>query len=266
MTIFGAVVLPHAQSSSKGAGKGVNPHPSSTTNSVSLNVELFLSIVPNNIITMTAAKIVTVLGLLASLVTADIVFENEAIVASDVFDLKYAIKSDVVETSRNATKYYCVFRSLWTEQDHPNDYPDLARYSTPVIFSHTKQYTPFLKNRDANYGVEILAEVCTYSTSIYLAQLSNFKRCFTHLFLFDTFLIITARFYDQVPGANSTSWRVRERLPRRTGILPQPTVSKQKLQMAACRHRFQYISISQWSCWIRSESRLVYRVLPDEYR
>jgi hypothetical protein len=116
---------------------------------------------------MTAAKIVTFLGLLASLATADIVFENEPIVASDVFDLKFALKSEIDENIRNATKYYCIFRSLWTEEDHPNHYPDLARYSTPVIFSHTKQYTPFLMNRDANYGVEILAEVCT---SIYLSS------------------------------------------------------------------------------------------------
>jgi len=96
---------------------------------------------------------------LITLARADIVYENEPIVASEVFDLKFAYNSKVGTGLRNNTKYYCVYRSLWNKQNHPVDYPEKPRISPQVIFSHTKQYTPFLKNREANRGVEVLVEV-----------------------------------------------------------------------------------------------------------
>ena len=99
--------------------------------------------------------------LAAITVTADIVMENELIISNEVFDLNYAMDSQVEAVrQRNETQMYCIFRSKWTVEDHPEHFPKLARFSTPVLFSHTKQYTPFLKNREANYGVEVLAEVC----------------------------------------------------------------------------------------------------------
>jgi hypothetical protein len=61
----------------------------------------------------------------------------------------------------NRTKYYCVFRNLWDEAHHPKSYPALARWSDPVIYSSTKQYMPWLRNRQTSYGIEKLAEVCT---------------------------------------------------------------------------------------------------------
>lgn len=98
--------------------------------------------------------------LLLATVSADIVMENELIISNEVFDLKYALDSDVeASRQRNETQLYCIFRSKWTKEDHPAHFPKLARFSTPVLFSHTKQYTPFLKNREANYGVKIIAEV-----------------------------------------------------------------------------------------------------------
>ncbi|GAX25699.1 hypothetical protein FisN_14Lh007 [Fistulifera solaris] len=92
-------------------------------------------------------------------IQADIVMENELIISNEVFDLNYAMDSEVEAVrQRNETQFYCIFRSKWTVEDHPEHFPKLARFSTPVLFSHTKQYTPFLKNREANYGIEIIAE------------------------------------------------------------------------------------------------------------
>lgn len=126
----------------------------------------------------TTASTLTLLSVVVTTTRADIVLENDLIVADEIYDLKYALDSDVSWTTPNTTKYYCVFRSLWTPDDHPNEFPDLARMSSPSVFSHTKQFSPFLKNRDANYGVEIIAEVsfsflltcvcdCILDTSLY---------------------------------------------------------------------------------------------------
>ena len=104
-------------------------------------------------------KLTTLLLGLASLARADIDIENDLIIAEEIFDLKYALDSDNRWTIGNATKYYCVFRSLWTPEDHPNLYPELAEFASPAVFSHTKAYSPFIKNREANHGVEIIAEV-----------------------------------------------------------------------------------------------------------
>jgi hypothetical protein len=123
---------------------------------------------------------------LATLGRADILLENDLIVPEEIFDLKYAIDSDSDWMAPNVTKFYCVFRSLWTPEDHPVDFPDLARWSNPIIFSHAKEFTPFVKNRKANYGVEIIAEVrtlpdiCTYNC-----------RCLTPSFLNSMDMIIT---------------------------------------------------------------------------
>ena len=94
---------------------------------------------------------------------SDIVFENELIKSEEIFDLVYAIESNVSANVQNQSKFYCVFRSNWNKANQPEDFPELARWGSPVIFSHTKQYVPFLKNREAPQGVEIVAEVRLYS-------------------------------------------------------------------------------------------------------
>lgn len=91
--------------------------------------------------------------------TADIVVENEPIVYNEIFDLEYAIEGvDSIYSDRHA-KYYCVFRSNWNKDNHPAEYPDSARWSAPLLYSHTKQYYPALKNKNAPNGVEQLVEV-----------------------------------------------------------------------------------------------------------
>ena len=78
---------------------------------------------------------------------------------SEVFDLDYARDSSVNAQSRDTAKYYCVFRSNWNAVNHPAEFPELARWGNPVLFSHYKEYAPFLKDRAAPYGVEQIAEV-----------------------------------------------------------------------------------------------------------
>ena len=86
--------------------------------------------------------------------TADIVFENEVIKTSEIYDLDYARDSNVWAYEGNQSQYYCVFRSNWNRDNHPVEYPELARWGDPLMFSHTKQHIPYLKNRRAPYGVE----------------------------------------------------------------------------------------------------------------
>lgn len=99
------------------------------------------------------------LFLLAVPAQADITFGGEEIRLSDIFDLEYAKDSTVNANLRNTSKYYCVFRSNWNAVNHPAEFPELARWGNPVLFSHYKEYAPFLKDRAAPYGVEQIAEV-----------------------------------------------------------------------------------------------------------
>ena len=104
------------------------------------------------------------LFLLAVPAQADIYYENELIRLDEVFDLEFARDSSVwayENNGRNTSKYYCVFRSNWNKENHPAEYPELARWANPIMFSHTKQYAPYIKNRKAPYGVETIAEVRT---------------------------------------------------------------------------------------------------------
>ena len=107
-------------------------------------------------------KFLAALVALAATAQADIVYENEVITTSEIFDLDYALDSTVWaydQQTLNVSKYYCVFRSNWNQENHPADFPELARWANPVLFSHTKEYSPFLKNRGAPNGVETVAEV-----------------------------------------------------------------------------------------------------------
>jgi Spondin_N len=125
-----------------------------------------------------------------ALSAADIVFENEEIKAEEIYDLDYARASEVsVYDVINTTSYYCVFRSNWNVENHPANFPDVPRWGNPLMFSHTKQYAPYIKNRPAPNGVELIAEV----SSLSLAQSRHtmfgeaYERCcsaVTHTFTF----------------------------------------------------------------------------------
>jgi hypothetical protein len=91
----------------------------------------------------------------------DIVFNNEVIKTDEIFDLVYAKDSVVSIDMQNQTKYYCVFRSNWNPVNQPAEYPKLARWGDPLMYSHTGQYAPFIKDRAATYGVQHVAEVRT---------------------------------------------------------------------------------------------------------
>jgi len=90
---------------------------------------------------------------------ADIVFENELFVPAEIFDFVYSTDSDVWWQTPNTTKYFCVYRNLWEKEFHPKKYPKVARVSTPLIYSSTKQYHPWLKNRQTTYGVQNYVKV-----------------------------------------------------------------------------------------------------------
>jgi Spondin_N len=110
----------------------------------------------------------------ATVSASDFVFENEVIKLDEIFDLDYARESDVsIYNDVNTTSYYCVFRSHWTAENHPAQYPELARWGDPIMFSHTKQYAPFLKNLAAPNGVEQIAEVRNVPRTFF-HEMSNF--------------------------------------------------------------------------------------------
>lgn len=91
----------------------------------------------------------------------NIVYNNDLIKTNEIFDLVYAKDSEVLSSAQNQTKYYCVFRSSWNPVNQPTNYPKLARWGDPLMFSHTAQYYPFIKDRAATNGVQHIAEVRT---------------------------------------------------------------------------------------------------------
>lgn len=113
---------------------------------------------------MTIAK--TLLFLLASLacfprLRADITVINDIVIPQEIYDFVYSSDSTTWWRSKNRTSYYCIFRSLWTKESAPNDYPNMARVTDPVMYSTTKEYRPWLKGRATTRGIEKIAEVST---------------------------------------------------------------------------------------------------------
>lgn len=108
---------------------------------------------------MTSLLHFATLTLILCTVAADIVLTSDRIDAKDSYKLKYALQSRVPSTISNTTKYYCVFRSLWNSDDHPRDFPENAVAASPILMSHTKEFSPFVKNRTVNAGMMKLAEV-----------------------------------------------------------------------------------------------------------
>jgi hypothetical protein len=96
---------------------------------------------------------------LVLLTSGDIYYENELIKPDEIFDTVQLLDSDTSWQAQNVTRYYCVFRGLWDKTRQPALFPDLARFSSPLIYSGNKQYIPWLKNRATTLGVEKYAEV-----------------------------------------------------------------------------------------------------------
>lgn len=101
--------------------------------------------------------------LLASLLSlsttrADIVVENDLIKPEEIYDFVVLQDSQHYWLARNVTKYYCIMRGLWNPQNHPAKYPQLARMSNPMIYSGSKEFRPWLLNRQTTWGVEKVAE------------------------------------------------------------------------------------------------------------
>lgn len=63
------------------------------------------------------------------------------------------------QQAENTTKFYCTFRNLWTKERQPKKYPDpLARWSGPILWTHTTQFEPWRFGFPCTRGVEKLAE------------------------------------------------------------------------------------------------------------
>lgn len=114
-------------------------------------------------------------------VNTEFVPDTEQVEPSEIFDLVDTNTSTVRESDSNTKYYYCIFRSLWTDTDHPTDYPDRPRYTPPVLFSHTKQYAPFVQNRQASSAVEGYAKVRHNCVAVLLLLLLSMIRLYRFL-------------------------------------------------------------------------------------
>lgn len=137
---------------------------------------------------------------------ADIVFGGEELDLNEVFNLDYATDSAEYLLSENHQRYYCVFRSNWNAVNHPVDFPDLGVWSDPIMFSHTKQFVPALKDRAAPIGVEQIAEVSnSHIPRLITATLTN--------------NVSSAWFQQQNAISTYPSWTDRRKLVRNERIL-----------------------------------------------
>ena len=84
--------------------------------------------------------------------------ENDVILPEEIYDTVELERSSHWYTIKNTTKYYCIMRGLWSPQSHPAKFPQLARMSNPLIYSSTKEFRPWLLNRQTTVGVEKVAE------------------------------------------------------------------------------------------------------------
>ena len=90
--------------------------------------------------------------------TADIVVENDVIKPEEIYDFISLDDSDVWWETPNATKYYCMMRSMWNATRHPKEFPYPARMANPLVYSARVEYRPWLLNRQTTWGVEKMAE------------------------------------------------------------------------------------------------------------
>ena len=98
-------------------------------------------------------------ALLVPSVLADITVVNNLIVPSQIYDFTYSNTSNVWWRGRNRTMYYCIFRSLWTKDSAPNDYPKQARFTDPFMYSSTKEFLPWQLGKAVSVGIGKIATV-----------------------------------------------------------------------------------------------------------
>jgi Spondin_N len=125
------------------------------------------------------------LVVLAKFTLADIVVNNELIKPAELYDTVTELDSKVFWQTPNVTKYYCIFRGTWDKKSHPQAYPKLARWSNQLIYSGTKQFLPWMKDRATTWGVEKIAEVGPFF-HYSCCEICRFHFNLTHLMLLYT--------------------------------------------------------------------------------
>lgn len=105
------------------------------------------------------AALCAVAPLAPTSVMADITVVNNLIVPSQIYDFTYSNTSNVWWRGRNRTMYYCIFRSLWTKDSAPNDYPKQARFTDPFMYSSTKEFLPWQLGKAVSVGIGKIATV-----------------------------------------------------------------------------------------------------------
>jgi len=55
-------------------------------------------------------------------------------------------------------RYYCTFRGKWSQERHPNDFPQSASWSAPALVSHSKDWRMWTGTETVTAGVEYMAE------------------------------------------------------------------------------------------------------------
>lgn len=114
-------------------------------------------------------------------------FAGQPLNLSDAYHVENATASDHYRYSYHPNavvhKYYCVFRSNWDSIHHPVNYPELARWSDPILFSHSSIYVPGIERRRSSFAIEQLAEVRAVFVNDSLSYLIIY-----HHFVFSTLL------------------------------------------------------------------------------
>jgi len=105
------------------------------------------------------SSLLLLLLLLPNSCYGDIEVVNDLIKPDEIYDFVYSTDSTVNWREQNVTKYYCVFRNLWTKERHPHDFPKAARWTNNALYSTTKDWRPWLKNRATTVGIETIVEV-----------------------------------------------------------------------------------------------------------
>ena len=97
------------------------------------------------------------------------------------------------QQTANRTSYQCTFRNLWSKERQPKNFPkELARWASPILWTHTLQFEPWRAGDIVTRGVEKLAEVSDdHCSSLCLS--GGFLR-FLHLCCSGTILYVGAVF------------------------------------------------------------------------
>ncbi|CAB9508589.1 Spondin-1 [Seminavis robusta] len=103
-------------------------------------------------------KLVSSAGLLSLIVATLFSLEsvNAAVNEEDVLIENKGITSG--QTSERIA-YQCTFRNLWTKNRQPVRFPEeLGRWAGPILWTHTLQFQPWVRDKAVTRGVEKLAE------------------------------------------------------------------------------------------------------------